>query len=344
MKKQIELLSPAGDFNCVKAAVQNGADAIYLGFSSFSARSAAANFTLEELKQAIEYAHVRNVKIHLALNILIKNNEFSEAISIAEKAYEYGVDAIIVQDLGLALTLINHFPKLAIHASTQMTANDLHSVKSLERLGFKRVVLARELSLQEIEYICRNTEIEIETFAHGALCISYSGQCLMSSMIGGRSANRGKCAQACRLPYQLLENDKVIDNGYLLSPRDLCALEFIPGLIEAGVASFKIEGRLKSPEYVAIVTRIYRKYIDLYLSGQNYEIDPKDIQDLRQAFNRGNFSTGHLSPKPNRDLVFKEKQNNMGIYIGNVANYNEKKGHITINLNEKIAIRRFCNI
>ncbi len=233
MKKRIELLAPAGDFKSLIAAVQNGADAVYLGFSSFSARASAENFTLEELKKAIEYAHIRNVKIHLALNTLIKNDEFDAAIAIAEKAYEYGVDAIIVQDLGFAMTLIKYFPKLCIHASTQMTTNNLDGVKTLEHLGFKRIVLAREVSIQEIEYICRNTDVEIEAFIHGALCISYSGQCLMSSMIGGRSANRGKCAQACRLPYELLQDDKVIDKGYLLSPRDLCGLEYIPGLIDA---------------------------------------------------------------------------------------------------------------
>lgn len=338
MKKRVELLAPAGNFDCVKAAVQNGADAIYLGFSAYSARASAENFTLEELKKAIEYAHVRNVKIHLALNTLIKNNEFDDALSIAAKAYEYGVDAIIVQDLGFAMALIKNFPKLPVHGSTQMTINNLNGVKVLERLGFERVVLAREVSLEEIDYICRNTNIEIETFVHGALCISYSGQCLMSSMIGGRSANRGKCAQACRLPYELLQDNKVIDNGYLLSPRDLCGLELVPQLIDAGVTSFKIEGRLKSPEYVAIVTRIYRKYIDLHLSGKPYEIDPKDMDDLRQAFNRGNFSTGHLSKDANQNFICKEKQNNMGIYIGNVANYNEKNGHITLNLNEAIAI------
>lgn len=343
MKKKIELLSPAGSFDCVKAAVQNGADAIYLGFSSFSARASAQNFTLEELKQAIDYAHVRNVKIHLALNILIKNEEFNEAIEVASKAYEYGVDAIIVQDLGLAMTLINHFPKLDIHASTQMTTNNLNGVQTLEHLGFKRVVLARELSIREIEHICRNTDIEIETFIHGALCIGYSGQCLLSSIIGGRSANRGRCAQACRLPYELLEDGKVIDSGYLLSPRDLCALEFIPNLIDAGVTSFKIEGRLKSPEYVAIVTRIYRKYIDMYLDGKPFEIDSKDITDLKQVYNRGNFSTGHLDTNSNHNLIYKEKQNNMGIYIGNVSNYNSQKGHISLNLNDNIAIRRYYN-
>lgn len=341
MKNNIELLSPAGDLECVKAAVQNGADAVYIGVSSFSARASATNFSLEELKKVIDYAHIRNVKVHLALNTLIKNNEFSDAISIAEKAYEYGIDAIIVQDLGLAVTLISSFPKLPIHASTQMTIHNIRGVKALERMGIKRVVLARELSISEIEYICRNSDIEIETFVHGALCISYSGQCLFSSMVGGRSANRGKCAQACRLPYQLLQNDKVIDNGYLLSPRDLCGLDFLPALIEAGVKSFKIEGRLKSPEYVATVTRIYKKYIDLYFSSNPYEINEKDRKDLLQVFNRGNFSTGHLDKEPNLNLVFKEKQNNMGIYIGNVANYNDKKGHVTLNLNDKIAIGDF---
>lgn len=341
MKKNVELLSPAGDFECVKAAVQNGADAIYVGASSFSARASADNFSLDELKEVINYAHIRNVKVHLALNTLIKNDEFSDAISIAEKAYEYGIDAIIVQDLGLASTLISSFPKLPIHASTQMTIHNIRGVKALERMGVKRIVLARELSLPEIEYICRNSDVEIETFVHGALCISYSGQCLFSSMVGGRSANRGKCAQACRLPYQLLQNNKVVDKGYLLSPRDLCGLDFLPALIEAGVTSFKIEGRLKSPEYVATVTRIYRKYIDLYFSSNPYEINEKDRKDLLQVFNRGNFSAGHLDKEPNLNLVFKEKQNNMGIYIGNVANYNAKKGHVTLNLNDKIAIGDF---
>lgn len=192
LKNNIELLSPAGDMPSVKAAVQNGADAIYVGASLFSARASAKNFSLEELEEVINYAHIHNVSVHLALNTLIKNDEFSEALSIAEKAYELGIDAIIVQDLGLAVTLINSFPKLAVHASTQMTVHNLNGVKALESLGFKRAILSRELSLSEIDYICRNTDMEIETFIHGALCISYSGQCLFSSMVGGRSANRRK--------------------------------------------------------------------------------------------------------------------------------------------------------
>ncbi len=338
MRNDVELLSPAGDFECVKAAVQNGADAIYLGASSFNARASARNFTLDELKEVINYAHIRNVKIHLTLNTLIKNDEFSEALSVAQKAYELGVDAIIVQDLGLATVLTNALPKLPIHASTQMTIHSLDGVKALENQGIKRVVLARELSIPEIEYICRNSNIEIETFIHGALCISYSGQCLFSSMVGGRSANRGKCAQACRLPYELMKNNKIIDKGHLLSPRDLCGLDYLPSLIEAGVKSFKIEGRLKSPEYVATVTRIYRKYIDLYYSSNPYTVNIKDRKDLLQVFNRGNFSSGHFDKEPNCDLVYKEKQNNMGIYIGNVANYNSKKGHVTLNLNDMLAL------
>ena len=339
MKNKVELLAPVGNFDCLKAAVQNGADAVYLGASNFNARAGATNFNYEELKKAVEYAHVRNVQVHLALNTLIKNNELSSALELAIYAYEIGVDAIIVQDLGLAKILIKSFPKMPIHASTQMTIHNLEGVIQAEHLGFSRVVLSRELSLDEIDYICRNSNIEIECFVHGALCVSYSGQCLFSSMIGGRSANRGKCAQACRLPYELLDDTgKSLDKGYLLSPRDLCGLDSIGHLIDSGVASFKIEGRLKSPEYVATVTRIYRKYIDLYLNNGNFKIENKDRIDLLQVFNRGGFSSGHLDELPNKDLIFKEKPNNMGIYIGNVANFNSDKGHVKLNLADSIEI------
>lgn len=339
MKNNIELLCPVGNFDCLKAAVQNGANAVYLGASNFSARASATNFSFEELKQAIEYAHIRDVKVHLALNTLIKNNELDSALSLASYAYEIGVDAIIVQDLGLAKILIKSFPKLPVHASTQMTIHNLEGVTQAERLGFSRVILSRELSLEEINYICRNSNIEIECFVHGALCISYSGQCLFSSMVGGRSANRGKCAQACRLPYELLEdNESVVDKGYLLSPRDLCGLDNLGVLIDAGVTSLKIEGRLKSPEYVATVTRIYRKYIDLYLKSGNFVVDEKDHIDLLQVFNRGGFSSGHFNDTPNRDLIFKDKSNNMGIYVGNVANFDSNKGHIKLNLADSIEI------
>ena len=339
--KNIELLSPVGDFECLKAAVQNGADSVYFGASLFNARASASNFDLETgLKDAISYAKLRGVHTHLTLNTLIKDSEFDNALEVAKKAYEYGIDAIIVQDLGLARYLIKNYPDLPIHASTQMTIHNLEGALEAEKLGFKRVVLSRELSLDEIKYICDNTNVEIETFIHGALCICYSGQCLFSSMVGGRSGNRGKCAQPCRLPYELNDNEsgKALDKGYLLSTRDLCGLNYIPALIDAGVMCFKIEGRMKSPQYVATVTRIYRKYIDLALSDKPYEIDDKDVEDLKQVFNRGGFSTGHFEQIPNKDLVYPKKQNNMGIYIGNVSNIKENKGHIFINLSAPLSL------
>ena len=242
-----------------------------------------------------------------------------------------------------------------------MTVHNLQGVLKLQELGFKRVVLSRELSLQEIEYICKNSNIEIECFIHGALCISYSGQCLFSSMVGGRSGNRGKCAQPCRLPYKLLENDTEIDKGFLLSTRDLCGLDFIPNLIKAGVTCLKIEGRMKSPEYVATVTRIYRKYIDIAekiiyentslvnddtekIDNQitnnfsEYKVDETDRKILLQSFNRGMSSNGHLANEPNKNLIFKEKPNNMGLFLGKVEKYNKNKGYITVKLQEPIEI------
>ncbi len=334
----VELLSPVGDFECLKSAVQNGANSVYFGADTFSARAFATNFSLEDLEKAIQYAKIRGVKTHLTLNTLVTDTEFESAINVAKKAYEFGIDAIIVQDLGLAMALMKHFPNLPIHASTQMTVHNLNGALELQELGFARVVLARELSVNEIDYICKNTNIEIETFIHGALCISYSGQCLFSSMLGGRSGNRGKCAGPCRLPFELLENSKTINSGYLLSTRDLCGLEYIPNLIQAGVKSFKIEGRMKSPEYVATVTRIYRKYIDLAMSNTEYCIDENDKKELLQVFNRGMSSSGHLSNEANRNLVFKEKPNNMGLFLGKVQKYNQKKGYLTVKLNEPIGI------
>lgn len=334
----IELLSPVGDWDCLKAAVQNGANSVYFGADLFSARAFASNFNLKNLEKAIIYAKTRGVKTNLTLNTLIEDNEFDTAFKLAKKAYEYGIDAIIVQDLGLAKQLIKHFPDLPIHASTQMSIHNLQGAQQMQELGFKRVVLARELSMQEIEYICSNVKIEIECFIHGALCISYSGQCLFSSMVGGRSGNRGKCAQPCRLPYRLYENNKEIDQGYLISTRDLCGLEFIPDMIKSGVKCLKIEGRMKSPEYVATVTRIYRKYIDLAESSEPYIIDETDRKTLLQVFNRGLFSSGHLSGKSNKNLVFKEKPNNMGLFLGKVEKYDKLRGRITIKLNETIEI------
>ena len=339
----IELLSPVGDFECLKAAVQNGANAVYFGAKSFGARAFASNFDDQTLEEAINYAKLRGVKTNLTLNTLIKEDEFEDAFNLAKKAYELGIDAIIIQDLGLAKELIKKIPDLPLHASTQMTVHNLEGVKFLEKLGFKRVVLSRELSLEEIEYICKNTNIEIEVFIHGALCISYSGQCLFSSMIGGRSGNRGKCAQTCRLPYELIEekNNETLklDKGYLLSTRDLCSLEYLPMLINSGVTSFKIEGRMKSPEYVATVTKIYRKYIDLALDKtKKYEIENEDKIKLMQVFNRGGFSHGHLDSSENRNLVFKEKQNNMGLELGKILKYNKNKGLISASVQTNLSV------
>ena len=339
----IELLSPVGDFDCLKAAVQNGANAVYFGSNLFSARAFAKNFDKEELEQTINYAKLRGVKTHLTLNTLIKDEEFEEAFNVAKTAYKFGIDAIIVQDLGLAIYLIKSFPDLEIHASTQMTTSNLEGVKRLQDLGFKRVVLSRECSISEIEHIFKNSNIEIEVFTHGALCISYSGQCLFSSMVGGRSGNRGMCAQPCRLPYSLFSGDKILDKGYLLSPRDLCSLENLPDLISAGVSSLKIEGRMKSPTYVATVTKIYRKYIDLAYKFLNndiskYEIDKNDEKELMQVFNRGEFSTGHLLDSPNKKLIYPQKPNNMGITLGKIIKFNPNKGLITAKLENEVAI------
>lgn len=333
----IELLSPVGDLDCLKAAVQNGADCVYFGASNFSSRAFASNF--DDLELAINYAKIRGVKTNLTLNTLIKNDEFEDAYNLAKKAYELGIDAIIVQDLGLATRLIKDFPDLPIHASTQMSIHNLQGTLKLQNLGFKRVVLARELCANEIEYICQNSNVEIECFIHGALCISYSGQCLFSSLVGGRSGNRGKCAQPCRLPYELVQNgNETIDKGFLLSTKDLCGLDYIPFLINAGVTSFKIEGRMKTPEYVATVTRIYRKYIDLALSGNPYVIDEKDKKDLLQVFNRGLSSNGHLDKEPNKNLIYPIKPNNMGLPLGIIQKYNKTKGHITLKLQEELYV------
>ena len=341
---KVELLAPVGDWNCLKAAVQNGADAVYFGVEQFNARMYAANFNVEDMKQVIDYCKLRNVKTNLTLNTLLENCEFDNAVDLAKEAYKAGVDAIIVQDLGLAKYLIDNIPGLPIHASTQMTVHNLQGVLKLEKLGFDRVVLSRELSCEEIEYICKNCKVEIETFIHGALCICYSGQCLFSSVVGGRSGNRGKCAGPCRLPYELISENaetherKSIDKGYLLSTKDLCGIAYLPRLIQTGVKCFKIEGRMKSPEYVATVTRIYRKYIDMVLNNDDFIIDEKDINDLMQVFNRGGFSDGHLDSKHNRKLIFPEKPSNMGIYLGTIKKYNSNKGHITLQLEEDLEL------
>ena len=339
----VELLSPVGDFDCLKAAVQNGANAVYFGGQLFNARYSAKNFDKDGIRDAVNYAKSRNVKINFTLNILLKNNEFDDAIDVVKYIYELGVDAVIVDDLGFAKYIIDNFPGMEVHGSTQMTIHNLDGAIALKNLGYSRVVLARESTLSDIDYICRNANIDIEAFVHGALCISYSGQCLFSSAIGGRSGNRGRCAQPCRMYYNMLETSdnvsyKNIGKGFLISPRDLCGLDFIPDLIKAGVKSFKLEGRMKTPEYVAIVTRIYRKYIDLALSDNEYVVNKNDLHDLMLAFNRGGFSKGCLGGDDNHDYVFEEKPSNQGLYIGNISKIDKKNGLISLKTNEPLDI------
>ena len=290
MNRKPELLSPAGGLSQLKAAVQSGADAVYLGASDFSARAGADNFSYDELKEAVSYAHIYNVKVHCALNTLIKENELQKAVSTAEKIYECGVDAIIIQDIGLAAHIRKMLPDIELHASTQMTVSSLEGVKYLESKGFDRVVLARELTDSEIEYIVKNSKAEIEVFVHGAICMCYSGQCLMSSILGGRSGNRGRCAQPCRLPYSLLEGSKQCNEGYILSPKDMALIKHLDKLKKIGVASLKIEGRLKSPEYVSAVTGIYRKYLDYPA-----EVSKSDMDELKNAFSRSGFTDGYFT-------------------------------------------------
>ena len=338
MEKTVELLSPVGDFECLIAAVQNGADAVYFGANKFNARINGTNFSNDDLKRAIEYAKLRNVKTYLTLNTLIKNNEFEESAKLIKYAYECGIDAIIMQDLGLAKFAIENFSDLEIHASTQMTAHNVEGVKKLKDLGFKRVVLSRELNLKEIRKIYDETKMDLEMFIHGALCISYSGQCLMSSIIGQRSGNRGKCAGTCRLPYELInkEENKTVDKGYLLSSKDVCTLDIIPEIIKSGAMSFKIEGRMKTPEYVGVVTSIYRKYIDLALSDNEYKVDEEDRKKLMQVFNRGGFSTGYINGKLGKNMMYTKRPNHMGVFLGKVMSYNPNRGYVKVKLEEEI--------
>ena len=288
-----ELLSPAGNFASLRAAVQNGCNAVYLGIDKFSARAGAGNFSNEEFIEAVDYCHLRGVKVYVTLNTLIKQSEFKEAALCASFIYSHGADGVIVQDIGLAMQIIKNIPDFPVHASTQMTVHNLGGVRALEKLGFKRVVLARELSKKQISYINKNTDCELEVFAHGALCYCYSGQCLFSSIVGGRSGNRGRCAQPCRLPYELKDiSGKKLKQGYLMSPKDLCLADRIGELAAAGADSLKIEGRLKRPEYVAAVTGVYASCIK---DGRRPTENEKNA--LLNAFNRSGFTDGYFTER-----------------------------------------------
>ncbi|KXZ39343.1 putative protease [Alkalithermobacter thermoalcaliphilus JW-YL-7 = DSM 7308] len=334
--KNIELLAPAGSFDALKAAVQNGADAVYLGGQEFSARAYASNFDRKTLKEAIEYAHIRDVKVYVALNTLIKENEIKRCIDYVKYLHNIDVDALIIQDIGIASIIKDNFPDLEIHASTQMVAHSIEDIKYLEKMGFSRAVLARELTVDEIKYISDNSFIELEVFVHGALCVCYSGQCLMSSMIGGRSGNRGRCAQPCRKEYDLvnLKTLKRIDHGrgkYLLSPKDLNTIENIDKIINSKAVSLKIEGRMKRPEYVAIVVSAYRQVIDNYIKDNKLYIKDEIKDDLYSIFNR-EFTKGYILKQTSKDIMNTKKPNNIGLYIGKVLDYDKKAKKVTIKL------------
>ena len=339
--KKIELLAPAGNFDCLKAAINNGADAVYLGGKNFSARAFANNFDNEELIKAIEYAHLRNVRVFVTLNTLLNEFEIDNALKMADFYYENKVDALLIQDLGLYYAIKNKYPDFELHCSTQMHIHNLEGVKTAKKMGFKRVVLARESNLKLIEEVCKE-DIEIEVFVHGAICTSYSGQCLMSSFIKNRSANKGMCAQCCRLKYTLLDenNNKVnTDTDYLLSPKDMYLLNDIASLIDAGVDSFKIEGRMKSSAYVGYITRIYRKAIDYYLEkNKPYIPSDQEINNLKVLFNR-DFTNDLLYDKNN--LYNQKTPNHLGIEIGEVINNKQSFTYIRLDkdLNQFDGIR-----
>lgn len=335
-----ELLSPAGSMESLKAGIQNGADAIYLGGSSFGARAAATNFDNDELIEAVKYAKLRDVNIFVTVNTSIKETEIEDLISYTDFLYKIGVDAIILSDIGIAEVLRKRYPNMELHASTQISAHSLNDVLELKQVGFDRVVIARELGIEEIKKICDNVDIDIEVFIHGAICVSYSGQCLMSSMLGDRSGNRGRCAQPCRQSYKLINKTtgKIINvNGnYLLSPKDLCSIENIEKILDTGVKSLKIEGRMKRPEYVAVVTSRYRKAIDNYINNK-ITTDKKTLkEDLEAIFNR-KFTSGYLMSKNGSDIINLDKPNNVGVKVGEVLSFNPKKNKLKIKLSGKLS-------
>ncbi len=313
-----EILAPAGTYECFRAAINAGADAVYLGGSMFGARAFAGNFDREELIRAIRTAHLYGRKVYLTVNTLIRNDEMEKLAEYIRPYYEEGLDAVIVQDYGVFAVLRDTFPGLDLHASTQMTITGRYGAELLKGMGATRVVTARELSVSEIRDIHQNVDVEIESFVHGALCYCYSGQCLLSSMIGGRSGNRGRCAQPCRLTYSM----NGIKDKYLLSPKDMCTIESIPDILDAGVYSLKIEGRMKSPEYVAGVTYAYRKYVDMYLEKgrDGFKVDSNDITRLMDLYNRGGFCKGYYYSHNDKNMMTFNRPNHQGIAVGTIKN------------------------
>ncbi len=316
-----ELLAPAGDMECLKWAIEGGCDAVYLGGNHFGARAYSKNFSDDELVLAIKYAHRYGVKVYLTCNTLIYDEEVDDFIKFVRFAHQNGVDAVLIQDLGMYDLIHQKFPDLEIHASTQMHIHNVEGALVAKKLGFKRIVLARETDIDTIKEIKEKTGLDVEVFVHGSLCVSYSGQCLFSSLVGGRSGNRGACAGSCRLPYELVGKDNAVlnkDKKYPLSMKDLCAVSSIGKLIDIGVNSFKIEGRMKSKEYVYLVTKLYRKAIDSYIENHKVVIDYNILDKLKKVFNR-KYTLGFLNNVSNSDVINGSQPNNVGVKIGRVV-------------------------
>ncbi len=343
MLRKPELLAPAGSWDSLVAAVENGADAVYLGGKRLNARQSAGNFDDSEIARAIEYAHVRGARVYVTVNIMLDDRELPEAVEFLRFLQQNGADAAIVQDLGLVRLAGKVIPELPLHASTQMTVHNLPSVLALKEAGVSRVIMARELSLDAMKEIIRKSGVEIEAFIHGALCICYSGQCLMSSMIGGRSGNRGRCAQPCRLPYVLVDRhgrtlaDPGTTGSYLLSPRDLNMSKNMPDLVNSGITALKIEGRMKRPEYVSTVVRVYRALLDRAVAGGNFFVTPDEARDLSQIFNR-DFTTGYFYGRPGPELMSCKRPNNRGLFLGRVKGYNKTLRLVEIALDEALRV------
>lgn len=329
MTKEIELLAPAGSTQSMMAAIENGANAIYLGGKLLNARKYASNFEADELVEAIRYAHLHGVKVYVTINILVSDHEVEEAMDYVRFLYASDVDAVIVQDVGIANLISKLFPKLAVHGSTQMTINNLYGARYLEKMGFSRVILARETPMEEIRNIKKNTGIELEAFVHGALCMAYSGQCLMSSFIGGRSGNRGTCAQPCRMKYSIVDENgepkEQLDQLHYLSPKDLNTLDDLDEFMDAGITSLKIEGRMKRKEYVATVVKTYRKALDCGKSS----ITNEEREDLTQMFNRG-FTKGVGLGDFGRNFMSVDRPDNRGVLAGNIVDVDKKNVYIKL--------------
>lgn len=322
--KELELLAPAGSLKTLKAVIHAGADAVYLGGSMFGARAYANNFNEEELLEAIRFGHIHGRKIILAVNTLLKEYELGQLYDYLHPYYEAGLDAVIVQDMGVMEFIKTHFPNLPIHTSTQMTITNVEGARLLKEQGVERVVTAREMSLEEIQRIHDEVGVELESFIHGALCYCYSGQCLFSSIIGGRSGNRGRCAQPCRLSYEVLQGEKSLTGHHatpILSLKDMCTLPFLYELADHGVYSFKLEGRMKTPEYAAGVVSIYRKYMDSYLDGSRIPVEKKDIRALLELGNRGGFTNGYYYHHNDSDML-----------SGESASHNKSEGVLQDNI------------